>query len=312
MAANIITFESEYMRECAKNVENAQKLVDEARASLKRANRHDGWRCPERQPINNSLNDLSTRLDRISKGLNETSSALTKGAGQFSDLETRAQKEENNMYNQLKNKWAFEAAKWNGSPTTLPMTSIPDHLRQVAKLLSNKIGDPVFRARLIIAYASLLIGTIAYGAGGFAIGTVKGVLSDIKGKVKTSIGLNDIVIEMIKARRNLPSDASQKEIDDALINAALKGGFSELYGRIPDINTYVKGAAGGVDGMYRGGPTAAKHALSFFESIFGKDPDGILNSDAFNVESLNDYLSRLFSMGNALPVYEDYIKDKLF
>ena len=112
MAANIITFESEYMKEYVKKVENAKRLVDEARTSLKKANRHDGWRCPERHSINNSLNDISTRIDRISKGLIDTSSALTKGAGQFSDLESRTQSEESKIYNQLKKNWAFEALKW--------------------------------------------------------------------------------------------------------------------------------------------------------------------------------------------------------
>jgi hypothetical protein len=112
MAADVITFDSDYMQEYAKTVADAQKLVDEARASLKKANRHDGWRCSERHSVNESLSDLSSKLDKISIGLKETSSTLVKGARQFSDLETRAAKEENSLSGQLKKNWGFEALKW--------------------------------------------------------------------------------------------------------------------------------------------------------------------------------------------------------
>jgi hypothetical protein len=112
MAANIITFDSDYMRERAKTVTDAKKLVDDARACLKRANRHDGWSCSERVQINDSLRDVSSRLDRLSTGLGTFSTTLDKGAGQFADLESRALSEENAMSGQLKKNTGFEAIKW--------------------------------------------------------------------------------------------------------------------------------------------------------------------------------------------------------
>jgi hypothetical protein len=112
MTADIITFESDYMRAQANTVAEAKKLIDEACASLKKANRHDGWRCSEREQINSSLHDVSTRLGKLCVGLESISSTLNNGAGQFADLESRAQKEEGALSGRLKENWGFEALKW--------------------------------------------------------------------------------------------------------------------------------------------------------------------------------------------------------
>jgi hypothetical protein len=129
MAANIVTFDSDYIRERAKTVAAAKKLLDDACACLKKANRHEGWGCPERLQINDSLHDVSSRLERLSVGLEASSSALTKGAGQFAELESQALKEENTMSEQLKENWGFKALKW-----------IKDTLNKAKDILLNPIG----------------------------------------------------------------------------------------------------------------------------------------------------------------------------
>ena len=137
MAVSKITFDSDYMREIARNTENAQRLIDEARATLRRANRHNGWRCEERQQINNSLGELSTWLDRVSNGVRETSLVLVKGAELFADLESRSQQEESNVTRQVRKNWLFGAIDWVAGVATnaithaintfLPVTMIPTY-----------------------------------------------------------------------------------------------------------------------------------------------------------------------------------------
>ena len=289
MAANIITFESEYMRECAKNAENAKRLVEEARTSLKRANRHDGWRCPERSTINNSLSDLSTRIDRIIKGLNETASALTKGAGQFSDLESRAQNEEIRVYNQLKKTWAFEATKWDGSQTTLPTTSIPDYLKQRAEFLINKMKDPVFLARMI----THLVGTV----GGFALFGLADCAITVAGAVLTPLDmLFELANVVYKVAPSIPS-GNREEIARSLLLAASKAGLSISLGELVEelskssaFSAALLGAFSASGAAFDGSTKGAEFLLGIFETFFGKDPDGLIDSGSVYRNTMADYL----------------------
>jgi hypothetical protein len=112
MASGIVTFESEYMRERAKIVAEAKRLVDDARASLKKAHRHDGWRCKERETINDSLNEVSSKVDKIGAGLEQLSSGLNGGADRFAELEERAANQENALSADMLKGYSFEGKPW--------------------------------------------------------------------------------------------------------------------------------------------------------------------------------------------------------
>jgi hypothetical protein len=113
MPADRITFDSSYMREYAKNnVERALTLLNEAQASLKRANRHSGWLCGERERVNSELAGISSRLERAITACGNLSSALNKGASRFEALENSSASAENSIWNKLRENWLVKAAAW--------------------------------------------------------------------------------------------------------------------------------------------------------------------------------------------------------
>lgn len=145
-STDVIRFDSNYMRECAKNTAKAKECVDEAIALLRKANRHDGWRCAERGEINKELDEIKKRLSNIGdNGIAPISSALSRGAEQFSDLETRASTQESQMSEDMRKNWGFKASSWlqrtgssvsnffsnlrnsnNSTDSMLPVTKIPE------------------------------------------------------------------------------------------------------------------------------------------------------------------------------------------
>jgi hypothetical protein len=112
MASDVITFESAYMHDRAAAADQARALVDEARAGLRKANRHDGWRCRERDEINRGLEELLPKLDKLSEGLNSIFSAMKKGADQFAELEERALNQESALADSLRRDYSFEGELW--------------------------------------------------------------------------------------------------------------------------------------------------------------------------------------------------------
>jgi hypothetical protein len=112
MASSIVTFDSDYIRERAKIVAEAKKLLDDARASLRKAHRHDGWNCKERDAINDSVNDLSSKVDKIGAGLEQLSSKLSGGADRFAELERRAVSQESELSANLLKEYGFEGQNW--------------------------------------------------------------------------------------------------------------------------------------------------------------------------------------------------------
>jgi hypothetical protein len=109
-----IYFDGEYATLLVKTLTGAKSVLDEALDSLKSANRHEGWECSEREQINEELGEISKKLERVKKGLDDGASAIGKGAEMFASLEDKASENENAVSEQVKKNWVFEAAKWVG------------------------------------------------------------------------------------------------------------------------------------------------------------------------------------------------------
>ncbi|MDR1472246.1 MAG: hypothetical protein LBS75_06960 [Synergistaceae bacterium] len=111
---DIIRFDSEYMRSYAKDtVVKAANLVSEAVESLRRAKRHSGWNCPERDGINEGILRTEREIEAFNMDITGLSRALTKGADMFDEWERETSARESEMYAQLKRTWGFEATVWN-------------------------------------------------------------------------------------------------------------------------------------------------------------------------------------------------------
>ena len=276
MEADKITFESEYMREYAKTAETAQRLVDEALASLKKANRHEGWRCPERQPINTSLSDISTRLGRANTCLKTTSSTLEKGAGQFADLETRAVKVESSVYNQLKKNWAFEANKWGGGNTNLTTCPVPDYENPQP---SQSTLDDILLLILKGAFG------LSKGAGDSLISNFEDRVSLLHWLLTKSLKLDQHWSNMQKFSESMPDNPSMKD----LLNAVAESGIlTTIYTALTfPVDPYELVAEAGFHG-------------------------GIAIVDGITDGEVDASLRDLFSEKGLLPFYEHFFRDFFF
>lgn len=134
MSANIITFDSQYIAEQMRSIERATSLLEEAMTLIKNASKHRNWQCNESSEIDNSLNTIANRLNRLNMGITRTGNALGKGLVNFTELEERATAQAGGMASDLKNKYGFEASNYgqDGSTTTLPVTHIPYDKNSVA------------------------------------------------------------------------------------------------------------------------------------------------------------------------------------
>jgi hypothetical protein len=215
--------------------------------------------------------------------MKETSSALTKGAEQFADLESRVQSEESALSGQLKKNWGFDANTWGGDKTTLPMCQVPGDSNlqsnvdvggntpvRDAEYWEQNEGALDFAARAITSLLGDILGRFVYGA----IGLGEGIKSELP--------------DLIKALQTKDNAEVEK------IVFALKVAFQ------------------GADGMMRGGGQGKKYAMELFESLFGKDPTGVFDSEKIDVQGFDDCLRVLFSAADSLPIYENYIRDLLF
>lgn len=112
-SSEVIRFDSDYMRNYSKTVSQAKESVDEAIALLRKANRHDGWKCAERSEINEDLDEIKKQLSNIAdNGITPIASALSRGADQFSELETRASTQESQMSQAMRKDWGVKPSRW--------------------------------------------------------------------------------------------------------------------------------------------------------------------------------------------------------
>ncbi|MBR1485671.1 MAG: hypothetical protein IJ597_00255 [Synergistaceae bacterium] len=126
MPANIIVFDAEYTSEVVRNIEKANSLIDDAVKTLRHANSHRAWRCPEVKQISDNIENISSRLKRLDRGLSATTSALTKGRDNFKMLETRSQRQADKLSENLRENYGFSAqVRGKEEKTNLPVTEVP-------------------------------------------------------------------------------------------------------------------------------------------------------------------------------------------
>ncbi|MBR1485672.1 MAG: hypothetical protein IJ597_00260 [Synergistaceae bacterium] len=109
MSANIITFEGQYMADQMRKIDRARTHIDEAVQKIKGASQHRNWKCPETHEIDNGIEIISNRLYRLNNGVTRTGIALGNGLVSFHELEQRSQTQANELSNELKNNYGFEA-----------------------------------------------------------------------------------------------------------------------------------------------------------------------------------------------------------
>ncbi|MBR1418036.1 MAG: hypothetical protein IJ576_03620 [Synergistaceae bacterium] len=129
MAANLITFDAQYMLQQAKVLRSASDAINEAASDLKRASLHERWRCRECNVINDRLAEIKSFLGKLDGGIDAVSSALNTGAARFAELESRAESQADGLGNDLRNKHGFDGVNYgsteNNTNLNLPVTLIP-------------------------------------------------------------------------------------------------------------------------------------------------------------------------------------------
>ena len=151
MPANLIIFESLYMSEQMRNIEKAKRLTEEAIESIKKATQHRNWKCNETAEIDNGLNTISNRLNRLNSGITQAGDALRKGLTNFTELEQRSENQAKTLSSNLRNNYGINALNRNtNSISTLPVTLVPfftvgkitvEKLRQYFQKLLERITE---------------------------------------------------------------------------------------------------------------------------------------------------------------------------
>ena len=110
MSANVIIFEGQYIADQMRNIDKARNLIGEAIGIIRKASQHRNWKCNETHEIDNGIDIISNRLNRLNTGITRTGIALGKGLVSFTELEQRSESQANTLSSNLKNNYGFEAA----------------------------------------------------------------------------------------------------------------------------------------------------------------------------------------------------------
>ena len=130
MPENTIIYDAEYLTEQSRILNEATELVSEAVKDFQKASLHEGWTCQECNKINESLNDVMLRLNRLNQGMIDTSAALSGELENFDELEIEAENQANNLSENLRENYGFEASVVNGNTGSAetvkaPVTQVP-------------------------------------------------------------------------------------------------------------------------------------------------------------------------------------------
>ena len=212
MAANLITFDAQYILQQAKVLSSASDAINGAASDLKRASLHERWHCRECNVINDRLSEIKSFLSKLDRGIGAVSSALNTGAARFSELENRAASQADGLGNDLRDKHGFEGVSYgsteNNTNLNLPVTLIPydENGLAIAKtglswLDKTGISDEAGLGKDLISYLKSLNDFLKgekQGLSGAAdlcdltdnsIGLWAGMYEYLKDKDKTSTGL---------------------------------------------------------------------------------------------------------------------------
>lgn len=126
MSASIIIFDAQYISEQVKLLERAERLMQEAKSLLKNTSNHEGWKCHEREIINDKIGDITKQLGKIDQGITTTAEVLSKGRDNFLQLEDRAGTQAEGMAENIKNNYGFQGKTYGQNrKTNLHVTQIP-------------------------------------------------------------------------------------------------------------------------------------------------------------------------------------------
>ena len=144
MSENLIIFDEQYVAEQIKRISQAQKLVEEALNIIRKANQHKTWQCEERYKIDESMNILSNRLNRVNMGIIRTANALGRGFKSFLELESRSTAQVQALSDNLRERYGFTASNYKQDENiNLPVTQIPKYDNQPQ--INSKYDDlPIF------------------------------------------------------------------------------------------------------------------------------------------------------------------------
>ena len=126
MSANLIIFEGQYMADLIRNMDKAKQLTEDAVNIIKKANQHRNWKCKETTEINSKLDIISSKVQQLNTGIMRTALALGGGLRSFTELEQRSETQANNLSNNLKESYGFEATdRKTGDNSNIATTLIP-------------------------------------------------------------------------------------------------------------------------------------------------------------------------------------------
>lgn len=256
MSANIITFDSQYIADQMRDINKAKSLVEEAMTLIKNASKHRNWQCNESTEIDNSLQTIANRLNRLNMGIIQTGNALGKGLVSFSELEERATTQAGSMATNLKNKYGFDGSNYGqDGNTTLPVTRIPEVNSSIALIkpfLSLADKKKISEAGLANANLSYVASLYNFYTGDKRGLTGAADLFDLSDK---SIGLWTEWYDYIKGKDTLSGGLGIAGSSFGLVSSAL-----EVADKINSGNLGPAGVTGEVIGL-------GDNALGIWESI---------------------------------------------
>ena len=230
MPSNLIIFDSQYTSDQVKNIERAQRVLEDAIKTLKNASAYTGWKCPEREQINASVGTITKKLGSLNQGIEQTVQALNKGTQRFQELEARADKQTNSISGRFKQQNSFPAStRGQNGTVNLPVTQVPSNPN------SFNIG------KTLKGFARNAIKTACTGLGGL-VGAVKngvegitrGLIADIKE------GIIDKCVNIFQSSYNLretlaepPYNDTTREVINIVVNSVgLLGTVTGLQGEV--------------------------------------------------------------------------------
>ncbi len=179
MSENLIIFDEQYVAEQIKRISQAQKLVEEALNIIRKANQHKTWQCEERYKIDESMNILSNRLNRVNMGIIRTANALGRGFKSFLELESRSETQAQTLSNNLVNNNGFQATNYkretDAKIINVPVTQVPIS----SDSFEAKAGVKKFMRDAIQGSVSFIT-TIAGAVGNGVNKAAEGFLTDVK------------------------------------------------------------------------------------------------------------------------------------
>ncbi|MBQ7578037.1 MAG: hypothetical protein IJT21_07230 [Synergistaceae bacterium] len=226
MSANLIIFDPAYIDELVRNINKANTLIDEAKSSLKKASSHNGWRCPEVRDITENINNISSKLSNLDRGLSATAHTLSRGQRQFQTLETRSDRQAQKLSENLRDRYGFSASnRETGEKINLPVTEVPKQEDNFfVKIIKGTVKNTILGLGSVMGLA---VGAISNGINKAA----EGFLTDVKDAVITPM------VNIFQASYSIvrpPYDVAQnllkitKNSASLLLNAVTLGGAAKL------------------------------------------------------------------------------------